>query len=48
MRVAAFRGDELVERTLILQEAPLTTWFLALDDEADAEALARRELWLGC
>lgn len=48
VRVAAFRGDELVERTLVLQEAPLTTCFLALDDEADAEALARRELWLGC
>jgi predicted metalloprotease with PDZ domain len=47
VRVTAFRGDELVERVLVLNEARLTTCFLELDDEADSEALARRELWLG-
>jgi predicted metalloprotease with PDZ domain len=45
--VSIFRDDELVERSLILQRAPLTTCFLDLDDAACADAVARRELWLG-
>ena len=43
----ACRGDELREFSLTLQKAPLTTCFLEFDDEAEATAVARRELWLG-
>lgn len=50
IRVSVFRDDELIERSLVLQKAPLTTCFLRLSDEAGdeagAEAVARRELWL--
>jgi predicted metalloprotease with PDZ domain len=42
----AFRGDELVERTLILQSAPVDTCSLAVDG-ADLAARRRRERWLG-
>ena len=42
-----FRGDELVEVGLVLQRAPLDTCYLAARDQADAEAAARRQAWLG-
>ena len=45
--ISLFRDDELVERSLTLQEAPLTTCFLHFDDDAGAAGVARRERWLG-
>jgi len=45
--VNVFRDDELVEREMTLQKAPLTTCFLDFDKEACADSVARRELWLG-
>jgi predicted metalloprotease with PDZ domain len=45
--ISVFRRDELREQTLSIQEAPLTTCFLDIDDKADAAAAGRRELWFG-
>jgi predicted metalloprotease with PDZ domain len=44
---SVFRGDELVEVGLVLRPAPLDTCVLGLDLQADDEAHARREAWLG-
>jgi hypothetical protein len=43
-----FRDDELLEVELVLQPEPATTVALELDKQADADAIARREQWLGC
>ena len=45
--ISVFRHDELLELSLCIQKAPLTTCFLGFSDDADASALARRERWLG-
>jgi predicted metalloprotease with PDZ domain len=45
--VQAFRRDELMEFSLELDAAPLETCWLALADDADADARARRSAWLG-
>lgn len=45
--VHAFRRDELVETTLELAAAPEDTVWLALDEAATPDAVARRERWLG-
>jgi predicted metalloprotease with PDZ domain len=47
VRVAAFRGDELLDLELVLTPPPADTCFLGLDSQAPAEALARRRAWLG-
>ncbi len=47
LAIHAFRRDELIATTLTLAAAPLDTCWLALDDEAGAEAAARRAAWLG-
>jgi predicted metalloprotease with PDZ domain len=44
--VHAFRRDELIEATLELAAAPEDTAWLALDPDAPADAVARRERWL--
>jgi len=44
--VHAFRRDELIERTLVLQGAPVDTCSLAVD-ATDIAARRRRERWLG-
>ena len=44
--VHAFRRDELIETTLELAAAPDDTVWLALDDGAPPDAVARRERWL--
>ena len=45
--VQAFRRDELMEFSVELDAAPLETCWLALADDADADARARRSAWLG-
>ena len=45
--VQAFRRDELMEFSVELDAAPLETCWLALADNADADARARRSAWLG-
>jgi len=42
-----FRGDELLEFQIVLEEAPEDTCALALEDEPSSAALERRDLWLG-
>lgn len=42
-----FRGDELMRATLCAAAAPLDTWTLELDASPGAEALVRRQAWLG-
>jgi predicted metalloprotease with PDZ domain len=44
---SVFRGDELLEVGLVLKAAPLDTCYLALAEAPVAEALARRQAWLG-
>ena len=45
--VHAFRRDELVELDVTLDAAPSDTAYLALDESATAEAIARRTSWIG-
>jgi len=45
--VHAFRRDELVSIAVELAEAPADTCWLALKQDASAEALSRRAAWLG-
>jgi predicted metalloprotease with PDZ domain len=45
--VHAFRRDELAAYEVTLEPAPDDTCYLALDAEAPAAALARRQAWLG-
>jgi len=45
--VHAFRRDELFETTLELLPAPQDAAWLALDEHADARAVALRDRWLG-
>ena len=47
VRVTAFRGDELMDVELELADAPHDMCYLELDDQAPAQALARRRAWLG-
>ncbi len=42
-----FRRDELMRTDVILASAPLDTAWLALDESAPPDALARRAAWLG-
>jgi predicted metalloprotease with PDZ domain len=42
-----FRGDELLEVGIVLKPALQDTCYLALRDQADAQAVARRRAWLG-
>jgi len=44
--LVVFRGDELLTLRIKLAEAPESTCYLQLDDEADADALARQAAWL--
>jgi predicted metalloprotease with PDZ domain len=44
---SVFRGDELLEVGLVMRAALLDTAFLALDEQATAEAAQRRGDWLG-
>ena len=44
--VHAFRRDELIEATLVLDAAPDDTAFLSLDADASPQAAALRERWL--
>ncbi len=43
-----FRNDELLEVSVVPQASPADTWTLTLDTKASAEALRRRQAWLGC
>jgi predicted metalloprotease with PDZ domain len=45
--VQAFRRDELMEFSVELDAAPRDTCWLALADDADSDARARRSAWLG-
>ena len=45
--IHAFRRDELIEATLVLGDAPPDTAWLAPDESASPQALARRQAWLG-
>ncbi|HEX4872196.1 MAG TPA: PDZ domain-containing protein [Nevskiaceae bacterium] len=47
LTVHLFRGDELLERTLVPQPPPLDTWTLSLVEAVDPAVLARRQAWLG-
>lgn len=47
VRVQAFRRDELMEFSVELDAAPRDTCWLALADDADSDAQARRSAWLG-
>ena len=42
-----FRQDELKRLSVTLDEAPKTTCYLTINDDADANAAARRQAWLG-
>lgn len=44
--LAVFRRDELMKLSLTLVEPPATTCYLTLDEDADADAAARRDAWL--
>jgi len=44
---SVFRGDELLEVGLVLKPAPLDTCYLVAQEQATAEALRRRQAWLG-
>jgi predicted metalloprotease with PDZ domain len=44
--VQAFRRDELMEFSVELDDAPRDTCWLALADDADPDAKARRSAWL--
>jgi predicted metalloprotease with PDZ domain len=46
LAVHAFRRDELIEATIVVEPAPLDTCWLALAASAPPEAVARRESWL--
>jgi len=45
--LVVFRGDELITTKLRLAAPPEDTCYLVLDDDAEADAVARREAWLG-
>lgn len=47
LRVHAFRGDELLERELVLRPAPLDTCYLSLRADVGETVRARRASWLG-
>jgi predicted metalloprotease with PDZ domain len=47
VQVHAFRRDELMTFTVELDAAPADTCWLALADGASADAIGRREAWLG-
>ena len=42
----AFRRDELIETDAVLQAPPKKAAWFTIDDQAPAEAVARRERWL--
>ena len=46
VRISAFRRDELIERTLRLQPAPLDTYALSIDERAPAARKRRLASWL--
>ena len=45
--VQAFRRDELMKFSVELEDAPRDTCWLALADDAEPDARARRSAWLG-
>jgi len=47
MTLAVFRRDELMTFVVTLDAAPHDTCWLALDDAAPPETIARRQAWLG-
>ncbi|HUF72187.1 MAG TPA: PDZ domain-containing protein [Gammaproteobacteria bacterium] len=47
IEVSFFRGDVLSETRLTVAPAPRDTCFIAIDDDAPGDALARRRAWLG-
>ena len=47
VEVHAFRRDELLRFELALLPAPFDTCWIELNDDAEAGAVARRDLWLG-
>jgi predicted metalloprotease with PDZ domain len=47
LSVQAFRRDELMKFSVELDAAPRDTCWLALADDADPDARARRSAWLG-
>lgn len=47
MAVSFFRGDELLETSLLAAPAPADTCYLEFDPDAAVEALERRKAWLG-
>lgn len=47
VRLHLFRDDALLVRDVTTGDAAAPEWTLVVDDEADAEARARREAWLG-
>jgi len=46
LELVVFRGDELITSRVCLVEAPQSTCFLRLDNDADAMAIARQAAWL--
>lgn len=46
--VAVFRGEKLMQKSIQLDAAPLTSAWLTLATEVGPEQLARREAWLQC
>ena len=45
--LSVFRGDELITLRMKWQEAPADTCYLELAEDADGEAVSRRDAWLG-
>ncbi len=48
VRISGFRDEELLEFPVTLAPAARETCVLGLADKPDADALARRQSWLGC
>ena len=48
VRISGFRDEELLEFPVTLGEAAQETCVLSLADKPDADALSRRQAWLGC
>jgi len=46
LELIVFRGDDLLTMSITLVNAPEDTCYLAVDDEAELEVVARRERWL--
>ena len=46
LELVVFRGEDLLTMDITLVDAPEDTCYLSVDDEADIEVVARREIWL--